>query len=253
MSPRGAKRSLDLLLTCGLAAIGLAIAIVSPGNWLQAVLLAPLVLGAIGYSITAALFPPGATRREDRYVYAFVFSVSAAALGGLLVQLVVDLDRDAWIAISAIVAFGASAIAARRRQTLPIPRRRPVPLRAPPGALWAVGFLAALAIAGGALAIATDGVREQQSRQRFASLWALPVGTGVETGVWNHGGPTTYRLDVSNRGETLESLRLRLAPNQRWSKRLETSIVGRTGTLLLTLYQGALPYRSVELALEEPG
>ncbi|HXR29788.1 MAG TPA: DUF1616 domain-containing protein [Solirubrobacterales bacterium] len=252
MSPRAPNRVLDLRLACGLAAIGLIGTLVSPGGWLQAVLLSPLVLVATGYAITAALFPPGATEREDRYVHVFVFSVSAAALGGLLVQFAVDLDRAAWIAISTIVTFGASAIAARRRQTTPIQRRRSAPLRAPAGALWAVGFLAALVIAGAAVAIATDGVHEQQSRQRFASLWGLPVGTGIEAGVWNHGGPTTYRLDLSDGDELLESLRLRLSTHERWSKRLGATVAGRTGTLLLTLYHDALPYRSVELDLEEP-
>ena len=131
-------------------------------SWLQALLL-PFVLFVPGYAIAAALFPPQTIRRSDRVVYSFVFSISAAALGGLALQVFVGLGLGAWLGLLLAITLGAAAIALVRRDSLPIqaaPRPR---LRLPARPLWALGFLAALAIAGVSVSIAVQGVREQQS------------------------------------------------------------------------------------------
>jgi len=252
VSEPGRPRSLDLAIACGLAALGLLVSIFSPGGWLQAAALAPLALAVPGYAIAAALFPPGAIEREDRLVYSFVFSVSAAALGGLVLQIVLPLDRGAWLGLLVLLTFAAGVVAQWRRATLPIQHASAPPIRPPGGVLWAIAFLTALTIAGGAITIAAGGVREQQSRQRFASLWALPVkaaeggATRVEVGVWNHGGPAAYRLEVSRDERAIQNLRLRLGPNQRWHIKLGPRI-SAAGPLLLTLYHRSAPYRNVEL------
>jgi hypothetical protein len=252
----GRPRSLDLAIACGLAALGLLVSIVSPEGWSQAVALAPLVLAAPGYAITAALFPPGAVDRAELVVYSFVFSVSASALGGLALQVVLGLDRTAWLVLLVLLTLAASTIAQARRDALPIQSARKPAMRLPAGPLWAVAILAALASAGGAIGIGAEGVREQLSRQRFASLWAVPIeadvgSAGVKVGVRNHGGPAAYRLEVRSAGEIVERRRLRLAPDQLWEARLGPEVTADSGSLLVTLYHASTPYRSVELNIGE--
>jgi hypothetical protein len=244
------------VIACGLAAFGLLVSIVSPGGWPQTVALAPLVLAAPGYAISAALFPPGAAGREELVVYTFVFSISASALGGLALQVFLGLDRTAWLVLLVVLTLAASTVAQARRGALPIQHAFEPAFRGPAGALWAVALLAALAIAGGAIGIGAEGVREQLSRQRFASLWAVPTGAdagsaGVKLGVLNHGGPATYRLEVRGVGEIVERRRLRLAPDQLWEARLDPEVIPNSGPLLVTLYHGLTPYRSVELNIGE--
>lgn len=222
-------------------------------DWLQALLAAALVLFLPGYAIAAAVFPPGVLEREDRLVYSFAFSVSASALGGLAVGVVLDLDSTVWLALLALVTLVAAAIAKARRGALPTRHAsdRP-PARPPSGALWAAALLAALAISGGAIGIAAQGVREQQSRQQFASLWAVPTETGpgtlrVALGVRNHGGPAGYRLDIGSGGAILSRRRLQLGPDQLWEERVELAAPSPERPVLITLYHRSTPYRSVEL------
>jgi Protein of unknown function (DUF1616) len=241
--------SVDLAVVCAVVAVGFALSLLAPGGWLQAIAVTPLVLAASGYAVAAALFPLGSIEREDRLVYSFAFCVTTTGLGGLLLQFVLDLDRAAWLALLVLLTLGATALALRRRSLRPTwePHSRPVQL--PRGALWALVTIAALGMAGASIAIATDGVHEQQSRQRFASLWALPAKGGVEVGVYNHGGPSRYRIEASSAGRPMESLDLPLASSQ--ERQVLLGISPRTPGLLITLYSGSAPYRSVELNIEE--
>jgi hypothetical protein len=95
-------------------------------------------------------------------------------------------------------------------------------------------------------------VRQQQSNQRFASLWAVVVegddGPAIEVGVWNHGGPSAYRLEASS-GEATDTRRLRLGPAERWQGRIDPLVTAGEGPRQITLYHGSEPYRSVELNL----
>jgi hypothetical protein len=242
----GSNRSRDLLAACLIAAVCLLVTIAAPGGWVQAIPLLLLVLAVSGYALSAALFPPATIEAGDRVVYSFVFALSAAALGGLLVQFAVDLDRWAWFTLLAAIVIGASAIAQRRRLSMPI-QRSAAPLALPAGIFWAICFLAATALAAGAVAIAVGGVHQQQGRQRFVSLWAIPVGDGIEAGVWNHGAPARYRLDVSSGGRTLERLKVRLSPGGRWNQMLGSHVSSASSELLMTLYRDSIPYRRVEL------
>jgi hypothetical protein len=256
MNGPGRPRSTDLAIASGLAILGLFVSVISPATWVRAVALAPLVLAAPGYAIAAALFPPGAIEREDRIVYAAAFSVSASALGGLALQVFLGLDRTTWLVFLVLVTLAAGLVAQMRRETLPIQSTDKPAYRPPAGPLWAVAFLAALAIAGGAISIASGGVREQLSRQRFASLWAVPAGpepgaAGVKIGVLNHGGPAGYTLEVSSAGAVVESRPLRLDPDELWEARLGPELTAGSDLLLVTLYHRSTPYRSVEVYLGE--
>jgi hypothetical protein len=251
-------RSPDLAIACGAAVAGLLISIADPENWLQAAVLTPLVLVVPGYAIAAALFPPGGIRHLDRIIYTFAFSISASALGGLALQLVLELDRAAWLGLLVVITVAASAVAGARRATLPIQRRDPAAsIRLPTSPAWAIALLA-LAITAGAIAIAIEGVHEQQSRQHFASLWALPGhseagATWVETGIWNHGGPANYRLEISGDGQTIYSRQLRLAPHQRWSAKLRPTVPAGTDVLVVALKHRSSTYRELELGIAGAG
>lgn len=252
---RGRSGSTDLLVVVLLTLLAILLAATSPPGWLQAIGLAPLAIALPGYALVAALFPPGTLAPSDRFVHAFVFCISAAALGGLLLQLVVDLDRAAWIAIMATVSLTGSAVAWRRRQALPIQYEAEM-RRPPPGTAWGLAFL--LAIAGGAAAIliASDGVHEQQSRHVFTSLWAVPSaepgGAGpVRVGVVNHGGPASFELEVSASDEVLQRLPVRLGTRREWRVELPPPVDSGTKSLRIALVHGSVPYRSVELNIEE--
>jgi hypothetical protein len=154
------------------------------------------------------------------------------------------------------VTLAASAVAWRRRVEMPAQTAARLPVRLPAGPLWLVASLTALAVAGGAIAIAVHGVREQQNEQRFASLWAIPAKTSggptrILVGVWNHGGPASYRLVVSRGGKPLQTLPLRLRSDRRWHATLAPRFDPGAGSLLITLYHGPTAYRSVELGIGE--
>jgi hypothetical protein len=224
-------------------------------SWLQALLL-PFVLFVPGYAIAAALFPPQTIQRSDRVVYSFVFGISAAGLGGLALQVFVGLGLGAWLGLLLAIALGAVAIARLRRHAPPIQAAPGLPLRLPAGPWWALGFLAAVAIGGVSVAIAVQGVRDQQSEQVFASLWAFPAKApspqagqprALTVGVWNHGGPATYRLRVSTPAGVLESMRVPIGSDERWQRTLPPPVSAATGSLLITLFHRSRPFRTVEL------
>jgi hypothetical protein len=94
------------------------------------------------------------------------------------------------------------------------------------------------------------GVRKQQARQEFASLWAVP-GRGPESpvtiGIWNHNSPAIYTLRVRRGRRSIRDLRLRLGPYRRWQAQLSGAASAGQEPLLVTLYRNGAIYRSVEL------
>jgi hypothetical protein len=257
MSPRRGDRHRDLLLTAVLALIGALAAIFSLPSWLQFTLLAPLALVLPGYAITAALFPPGALPPSERLVNTFVFSLSAAAIGGIVFQLVLGLDRTAWIFLELGITLVAVSVALRRRAVLPIqlqPRRRERRNRRslkPAGALL---FCVAAGILVVAIASASTGTRGQQSEQVFTSLWAVP-GTGpqgpVRVGVWNHGGPASFSLEARAGDELLARVPVRLGSRQKWERLLPPPVTASSGDLVITIFHRSQAYRSVKLNIGE--
>lgn len=249
-----------LLLAAALA-VAAALALLLPlPAWLQFAFLAPLALALPGYALSFALFPSGTLPASERCVYVFVLSLSTAAIGGIVLQLVFALDQGLWALLEVAVTLAAAAVALRRRALLPIQLRgdRPPPAGAPrrgarAGLLAVVGFALAAGLTVFAVASASDGVHEQRVRQVFASLWAAPLGgevgepVPVRVGVWNHGAPSSYRLRVSGGERILEQIPVRLGTRQKWEKTLAPPPDAATGNLELTLFRGAKPYRSVVL------
>jgi uncharacterized membrane protein len=251
--------SRDLLAAAVLALVAALAALLPLSGWLQFVLLAPLALALPGYAISAALFPPRTVTAVERCVYVFVFSLSTAAIGGIVVQLVFALDRTLWVLLEVAVTLAAVAAAQRRRAKLPIQLQEDGRRRGGAGRRHrlrlplVLGLAIAAALAILAVAIASDGVREQRARQVFASLWAVPVGgesgepVPVRVGVWNHGAPSSYSLQVSAGGRVLGHLPVRLETRQKWEKTLSPPPDAATGDLELTLFHGGTSYRKVVL------
>lgn len=249
----------DLLAVAVLALVAAFAALLPLPGWLQFVLLAPLALVLPGYALSAALFPPRTLPTVERCVYVFVLSLSTAAIGGIVVQLVFSLDRALWVLLEVAVTLGAVAVALRRRALLPIqvqedePSDKAAARRYRPRPLLILGLAAAAALAIFAVASASDGVHEQRARQVFASLWAVPVGgesgkpVPVRVGVWNHGAPSSYSLQVSANGKVLGHLPVRLETRQKWEKTLTPPPDAATGDLELTLFHGGTSYRKVVL------
>ena len=128
------------------------------------------------------------------------FSVGVSAVGGLIVQLVIPLDRPVWATLLALVTLAASVMALERRDGMPADTEQPT-LRIPRiGLVSLLAMLAAVAIGGWAIAIATEGAHGQASEQRFSSLWLVPAGA-LASILGGRGrrlrttkdGPTTYQ------------------------------------------------------------
>ena len=105
----------DLTAVAGLALAGLALALIPVPGPVRTAAVLPLLLILPGYALAAALFRPGEISRELRMVLSVALSVGVTALGGLLVQLVVRLDRPVWAALLTGVTLLAIAIALDRR------------------------------------------------------------------------------------------------------------------------------------------
>lgn len=248
-----------LLAAAVLALVAALAALLPLPSWLQFVLLAPLALALPGYALSAALFPPRTVSAVERCVYVFVFSLSTAAIAGIVVQLVFSLDRAIWVLLEVAVTLGAVAVALRRRALLAIQLqedRRPeggAGRRYQPGIPLVLSLAIAVLLAVFAVASASDGVHEQRARQVFASLWAVPTGgesgepVPVRVGVWNHGAPSSYRLQVSAGGQALEQVPVRLESRQKWEKTLSPPPDAATGDLELTLFHAGASYRKVVL------
>lgn len=251
------RRSADLAAAAGLAVLASLVELLPVHGWLQALLVGPLVLVLPGYALAAALFPPGTVSRGERLVHTFVLSIAAVAIGGVLLQLAFDLHRTVFTLLELSVTLAAAGVAVMRRSRLPIqPEARPAPRVGRQSLPLALGYLAAAAIAVVAVASASQGVREQQSRQVFASLWAVPdraEPARVRVGVVDHGGPTSFRLEVSGPEGPLAQIPVRLGEGTTWEETLPPAVGAGAENLVLTLFQGRTPYRSVELNIGEAG
>lgn len=254
----------DLLLVAVLALVAALAALLSLPAWLQFIFLAPLALALPGYAVSSILFPSGTLPAAERCLYVFVFSLSTAAIGGMVVQLGFALDRGLWALLEVAVTLVAVGIALRRRSRLSIqlrgagrPRADEPRRSARPMALAAVGFALAAGLALFAVSSASHGVQRQRARQVFASLWAVPAGgevgepVPVRVGVWNHGAPASYRLQVSAAEQVLEQVPIRLGSRQKWERKLTPPPDAASGDLELTLFHGFAPYRSVVLNIGE--
>lgn len=244
----------DLTAVAGLAVAGLVLAVVPLPGPIRTAALLPLLLVLPGYALSAALFRPGEITRQLRAVLSVAFSLSAAALGGLVVQLFVGLDRTVWAALLAGVTVAAAAIALDRRDAMPADSED-VRIRVPRlGAVTLAAILIATAIAGGAIALARDGVAQQRSEAHFSSLWLVPgdssAGGPAEVGVLNHEGKAvSYRVVVREGDWTIKRWRVHLGSDQSWRAELAASAISGTAPLVARLDRGGRPYHRVSVPI----
>jgi uncharacterized membrane protein len=250
----------DLAVVVVLALLCLIVALVPATDWLRGVALIPMVLALTGYAISAAFFLPGSIPRDERIVLTAAFCVTAAGLGGLALQVPIGLDRPAWAVLLTVIVILAGTVAEIRRQTAAAgnQRRRTRLPRVAPASVAAI--LAAVALAGWAIASASEGERRQLNDTHFTSLWALPTGSSypgaidlargraVKFGVSSHEGRTVvYELRVRRGSKTVKVWLLRLRPGQTWEATLATSELSGNGGVVAVLRRGDQVYRRVAL------
>jgi uncharacterized membrane protein len=244
----------DLAVVIALALVAFLVALTPITGPVRTAALLPLVLILPGYALGAALFMPAEISRELRIVLSVPFSVAVSVLGGVMVQLVIGLDRPVWAGLLASATVLAAVVALRRRDGMPADGGSSS-LRLPRLTVaWLLAMLGAIAVAGWAIAIATDGVHRQQDRARFSSLWLVPedpsapTGQPVRIGVSNQEGrAVAYRLTVRQGARTVAQWPLRLEPAEEWEATLPASTISGTGPLVGRLKRGGQPYRRVAL------
>lgn len=252
-----AGRDGDLVLVAALALAALPVAVLPSPDWLRAVVLLPTALLAPGYALLAALLPPGFVSRDERVVLTVALSIAAWALGGLLLQVFVELDRTLWIALLLFLTLPAAIVARLRRQADGNSFRVPSPPPLP-GARAVASLLAAAAVGAAALAVGSAGAERQLERSRFSELWMVAPGPGlarpgdaVRVGVRNREGRRlAYRVRLSRAGVTAGEWEIRLADEAAWS--VEATVPGgpRGRPLVATLSLHGSLHRRVALDVE---
>lgn len=163
-----------------------------------------LVLVLPGYAVAAIAFPPGSVSPAERGVYAVALSIAVAAVGGLVLQLAVGLDRTVWAVFLASVTLLAAIVAMelprRRRPLLPVRLPRAFPL-----VLASFGVACLVAVL--AVVSARDGLLDSRSQAHFTDFWMTPAATGskaVTVGLRRHGdGRGRYAVRLLRGSRTL--------------------------------------------------
>ncbi|HWA52688.1 MAG TPA: hypothetical protein VG816_00800 [Solirubrobacterales bacterium] len=241
----------DLALVAALAFLAMVAALLSAPVWLRAPLLVPLVLLLPGYAVAANLFAPKTVGIAERAVYAIVLSIAIAAVGGLLIQLVLGLGREVW----AIFLAGVTLYASLRI----LVDGRPEPLSLPASVSWqipvaALVFVLAGVIASLAVVSAGEGLRDAQAKIRFTDFWLIPDGrSGAEAdnftvGLRSHEGqPRSYALELTRGAEVLASKDLRLRAGEKWEKSFAVDVAPRGVPVVAVLSREGVPYRRLDV------
>jgi uncharacterized membrane protein len=245
----------DLTAVAGLSLAALVVALIPMPEPVRTVALLPLLLILPGYAVGAALFRPGEISRQLRLVLTVAFSLSATVLGGMVVQLLVGLSRPVWAATLTGITFLAAAIALDRRDAMPADSEG-TRLRLPRMGIAAVaGLVAATALAGWAIALATEGVHRQLNRAHFSSLSLVADGSSpavqpAKVGVFDHEGrAVTYELAVRQGNRTIRRWHLALESNQTWEGQVAPTAISGTAPLIAKLDRGGEPYHRVSLPI----
>jgi hypothetical protein len=245
----------DLRVVAALAVLASAVSFLPIEPWLQFVVALPLILVLPGYAIGAALFPRRDLPLEETVVYAIAFSLAAVAIGGVLAQLVVALDRTTWSLLLTAITLAAIVVAELRRGTGQAGQPTVAALR-PIGALATVLLLTAFGLAAWSVALATDGAHDQAAESRFSSLWIVPnrnpaVG-GARVGVENEEGEdATYELLVREGDEEVGRWPIELADGESWQTVLTGSALSPPAAIAAELYRDGDLYRRAYLRPEE--
>ena len=254
-----ARASLDLAGTVALALVGLLVALLPADAWIRAIFLLPMVLALPGYAAAAAMFPPGTLPSAERAVYVVALSVALTTLCGVIVQLVLSLERSVWaVALFSVIA-AASWIAVERRE-------RGGAVWTPPRAVHrldprsVVVVALAVAITGWSISISSEGARKARDEVDFSELWVLPrepadepgARRTVSIGVKNHeGSPISYRVRVTHAGKRLAAWRIRLADGRRWQASLPAPQISPSDPLEVELLRGGQVDRRAYLREED--
>jgi uncharacterized membrane protein len=241
----------DLRFVAALALAGVLVTVLPIPDPLRAIVFIPLVLAVPGYAITAALFPPSFVTREERAVLSIALSVAFWALAGLVLQLMIDLDRWVWLTLAVIVTLGAVLLAQSRRmeQPSPAPRRRPPRPRV--AAVAAAALTAAITVV--ALAVASGGQQRELDRAHFTSVWIAPPAAGgeplsgeISVGVRNQeGAPAEYTVVVTTQGRTIEEWDLSLEDDETWLGAVPAAEA--EAAVVASLLSDGILYRRVKL------
>lgn len=250
---RSALAERDLVAVAAAALAGLFVTVVPFPDEIRTVVLLPLVLFLPGYALAAALFPPRFVTRDERAVFVVAFSIGAAALGGLALQLFAPLGRASWLALLLVVTLAACAVALVRRVGMPA---RPAPagsmVRRPKPVAAFAAILATL-IAAAALAIASGGAERELEDSRFAAIWIVsrqagsrPTERVLRIGVENH-RPTSakYLVRVSRNDRPIVRWRIRLDEGEIWSRRIPVTAGSGNGPVVAALLLHGKLYRRV--------
>lgn len=253
MKRRSTSAAADLFAAIGLALLAILALVLPIPDPVRAVVVAPLVLVLPGYALAAAIFPPDEIDGGTRVVLVVIFSMAVLALGGLVLQAAIPLGAAVYAVLLALATIGCSAVAMRRRALRPIPVELSMPsLPSLPGYASMAGLLAAILIAGGAIAIATAGQHRQLERERFTALWILPKGSGKDfsarIGVTSHEAKRLrFGLRASQGGRALGHWSLTLAPGGEWRAALPASAIVGHKPVVATLSREGRIYRRVAL------
>ena len=243
----------DLALTSALAIAALVVALLPAATWLSAALLLPLVLWLPGYALAAVFFAPRTVGRIERAVYAVALSIAVVAVGGLLIQLVLGLNRDLWVVFLVAVTLGAALRAHRLHPVQPLswPERISPALPVAIVAFAIAGLIAALAVAS-----AGDGLREAQSKIHFTDFWLVPNGGGslapsgerLEVGLRSHEGrPTRFDLQLSRADHVFFSSTRRLLAGETWQRSFVVTKAPRGVPVVANLIREGKSYRRLDL------
>ena len=254
---RTARSSPDLVVTLLLAVLAAVAALSSVGTAIQVVLAVPLVFGLPGYALTAALLRPGTADPFERLAYSVALSLAATALTGLVAHLFAGLDRTVWATALALVTCSATLIAMRIRR-LDLETPAPVTL---PSISSALCIGAAVAVAAGAVAIASTGAENTRVESRFTELWVLPRGgtatslgvRAVSIGVQSHeGASSSFGLRVTQGSHQLLSRSISLRDGEKWTDSIELRRAD-AGRVSVTLVRDGEIYRRVHLSPTHAG
>jgi uncharacterized membrane protein len=250
------RSSLDLVATASLALLGLLAALLEVEPAIRVVLALPMALLLPGYALAAVLLPRRSVPVAERAIYALALSIVVTVLSGVVVQLVLGLDRVVWAFVLAFVTVAICLRAERRRgggassgdRSLPS-----LPSLAPSWPISLLAIVAAVGMAGWAISLASSGARNERDQYRFTELWVLPAGGSgaedtVSIGVASHRRiRSSYHVRVASAGAVLATRIVQLDPGERWHTVLRVPGIGKRNPLEVTLRRKGSVYRRVYL------
>jgi len=245
---RRPRTDLALVLWLALAACLFVALIPSSVAVLRVPLCLPLVLALPGYALVTAAFSPGELRTAERVTLSIAFSIAAAMIAGLLLELFrVRLTTAPWMALLTVFTFAAAWWGNVRGHA------RPLAMRAPPIRPAQAGALAlALALIAGAAVLGFTPLAPPKGTQGTSVLWLVPAPHGrnaVCVGVINEQlHDTSYEVSVSVARKLPQQFGpITLAPGASWSRVIPLVLRRPLVNASLSKTKTSVSYRSAVL------